>query len=148
MKIFNRHSLKLDKNMPLKTIQNNRLSRLTKAFAISLSLSVIMLSGCTSLTPYKAPLTQGNVMKQDAISDLQEGLNKDQVRILLGPPLARHPFKPNHWEYVFYSNNAELHSDSAKRLSIQFDEDNLLKTWQVINQSVEVENRGFWSTLF
>lgn len=87
-------------------------------------------------------------MKQELVDGLQSGLSKGQIRILLGPPLAQHPFKPNHWEYVFYSNNAQQHAESAKQLVIQFDEDNLLDTWAMRETKPIIEERSFWSTLF
>lgn len=86
-------------------------------------------------------------MKQEAVADLQEGLSKGQVRILLGPPLAQHPFKPNHWEYVYYSNSVKPLADAAKRIVIHFDEDHLVKTWQVMEKEVAIQETGFWSSL-
>ena len=148
MKIKSQNSLKSARNITEKARQNSSISGLSRALILSLGLSSLMLSGCSYLAPYKTPLTQGNVMKQEAIDSLQEGLNKDQVRLLLGPPLAQHPFQPNHWEYVFYTNNPDLHSDSAKHLVIQFDEDQLLKAWAMRDEEVEIEQDKPWLGLF
>lgn len=148
MKIKSQNLLKPEKNHAEKATQNSSIFELPRALILSLGLSTLILSGCSYLAPYQTPLTQGNVMKQEAIDSLQEGLNKDQVRLLLGPPLAQHPFQPNHWEYVFYTNNPDLHADSAKHLVIQFDEDNLLKAWAMRDEEVEIEQDKAWLGLF
>ncbi len=106
---------------------------------IALGLSLVLLSGCSFFQPYKAPLTQGNVMTQEAIASLQVGLDKNQVRELLGPPLGKDPFNPNHWEYIFYSANTDLHSDSARHLVILFDEDNMLKSWEKRTKTITLK---------
>ncbi len=111
---------------------------------LSLALSVSMLSGCSYLEPYKAPLTQGNVMTQESVSLLQEGLTKGQVRELLGPPQGQNAFNPNHWEYIFYSSNTELHAESARHLTINFDESEMLKDWQASPANIELKQDDSW----
>jgi outer membrane protein assembly factor BamE len=111
---------------------------------ITIGLSIILLSGCSYFQPYKAPLTQGNVMTQEAVSSLQEGLSKKQVRELLGPPLGQDPFNPNHWEYMFYSANTDLHAGSAKHLVIYFDQDEMLESWKMRNKTIQLkESKNF-----
>ena len=111
---------------------------------IVLGLSLSLLSGCSYFQPYKAPLTQGNVMTQEAVSSLQIGLDKNQVRELLGPPLGKDPFNPNNWEYIFYSENTELHSDSAKHLVIHFDQDEMLESWAMRDKTIKLkQNNSF-----
>ncbi|VAW46681.1 Outer membrane beta-barrel assembly protein BamE [hydrothermal vent metagenome] len=104
-----------------------------------------LLSGCSYFQPYKTPLTQGNVMTQEAIASLQEGLSKKQVRELLGPPLGQDPFNPNHWEYIFYSANTDLHSDSAKHLVVYFDRDDMLESWKTRQKTIQLkEDKSFF----
>ncbi len=112
---------------------------LPRTVIIGLSLSLTLLSGCSALQPYKAPLTQGNVMTQDAINSLQEGLDKQQVRELLGPPFGKDPFNPNHWEYIFYSQNTDLHANSIKHIVIEFDQDEMLKSWAIRNKTITLK---------
>jgi len=78
-------------------------------------------------------------MTQEAVASLQEGLNKNQVRELLGPPFAQHPFKPNHWEYIFYSANTDMHAHSEKHLVIQFDRDEMLERWAVRENYITIQ---------
>ncbi|MCF6299198.1 MAG: outer membrane protein assembly factor BamE [Thiomicrorhabdus sp.] len=106
---------------------------------ITIGLSIVLLSGCSYFQPYKAPLTQGNVMTQEAVSSLQEGLSKKQVRELLGPPLGQDPFNPNHWEYIFYSANTDLHAGSTKHLVVYFDQDEMLENWKMRDKTILLE---------
>lgn len=128
--------LHLQRKTKVKTTMLNstlRLKKLTliKQPAIALSLSVVLLSGCSYLEPYKAPIYQGNVMTEESVQLLQEGLSKAQVRQLFGPPQGAHPFNPNHWEYAYYSS---LESEKTKNLTrhivINFDKDGYLQNWQ------------------
>mgnify|MGYP001952617660 CR=1 FL=1 len=131
MKLFMKHSLK--------TLVNIRhFSKITQQSTLlaTLGLSAVLLSGCSYFQPYKAPLTQGNVMTQEAVNSLQEGLSKKQVRELLGPPLGQNPFNPNYWEYIFYSANTDLHADSERHLIVQFDQDEMLESWKMRDKTI------------
>lgn len=111
---------------------------------LSITFGLTAMSGCSYLEPYKPSLTQGNVMKPESVQLLQPGLTKQQVRELLGPPLGRNPFQPNHWEYVFYSSNEKLHHDSARHIQLNFDKDQMLKDWQVSGSKVELKEDDSW----
>ncbi len=116
-----------------------------RASALIAGLAISMLSGCSYLEPYKAPLVQGNVMTQESIQLLQEGLTKSQVRELLGPPMGEHPFNPQHWEYTYYSSieNAQ-NKEHSLQLVLDFDKDNLLKSWKETEQSVQLKKDDSW----
>lgn len=121
----------------------NLISRLNSFFAfttsavsrpfVALILSAFILSGCSYLEPYEAPIYQGNVMTEESVKLLQEGLSKNQVRELLGPPHGEHPFNPNHWEYSYYSSiQDEKNQKLTRQLVINFDKDGYLNQWQEI----------------
>ena len=42
-------------------------------------LSLLFIAGCTSLSPYKVPVLQGNIIEDKDIEKLRPGLTKDQV---------------------------------------------------------------------
>jgi outer membrane protein assembly factor BamE len=129
-------------NFKSKPLINRQIK--SKMLGLSLALSASLLSGCSYLEPYKAPLTQGNVMTEESISHIQEGLTKGQVRELIGPPQGKNPFNPNHWEYVFYSSNSTLHTDSASHLIINFDEDEMIKDWKALPTTVALKQDDSW----
>ena len=45
-------------------------------------LSFLFITGCTSLSPYKVPVLQGNIIEDKDIEKLRPGLTKDQVLYL------------------------------------------------------------------
>lgn len=119
----------------------NRPSSLLLAGLFSLSL----LSGCSYLEPYKAPLTQGNIMTQESVSLLQEGLTKGQVRELLGPPMGQDTFNPKHWDYVYYTTAENSKTKKlAKHLVLNFDNDDLLDNWKSNNEKIQLKEDSSW----
>lgn len=72
-----------------------------------------LLAGCStydsvtqkiaqSITPYRITVVQGNFVSQEAASQMQVGMSRDQVRQLLGTPLLTDMFHADRWDYVFY----------------------------------------------
>ncbi len=68
------------------------------------------VAGCASsgsdgwfgkLRPYRIEVVQGNVVTQEMVANLREGLSRDQVRGLLGSPLLTDIFHADRWDYVF-----------------------------------------------
>ena len=53
------------------------------------------------VTPYRMELVQGNVITQELLARVRPGLNRRQVRDLLGTPLLTDVFHGNRWDYVF-----------------------------------------------
>lgn len=106
---------------------------------MAIGLFALSLNGCSFLEPYKPTLTQGTVISQESISLLQEGLTKDQARQLFGPPLGADPFNPNHWDYAFYTTDDEFHPDAVKRLSLHFDEDEMIESWEISDKPIQLQ---------
>lgn len=67
---------------------------------IFLVLSILLLSGCGLI--YKLPTRQGNALDQKQLDQLQPGMTREQVRYLLGTPIAASPYRPDRWDYVGY----------------------------------------------
>ena len=55
-----------------------------------------------SITPYRITVVQGNFVSQEAASQMQIGMSRDQVKALLGTPLLTDMFHADRWDYVFY----------------------------------------------
>jgi outer membrane protein assembly factor BamE len=51
---------------------------------------------------YQASLSQGNVIKQEDLDQVEVGMTRGQVRFLLGTPLIDDPFHENRWDYIYY----------------------------------------------
>lgn len=65
-----------------------------------LSLLVLGLSGCQII--YKLPTRQGNVIEQRDLNKLKTGMTREQVKFVMGTPLAATPFRDDRWDYVGY----------------------------------------------
>ena len=65
-----------------------------------LSLLVLGLSGCQII--YKLPTRQGNVIEQRDLNKLKPGMTREQVKFVMGTPLAATPFRTDRWDYVGY----------------------------------------------
>lgn len=82
------------------------ISRLAAA-----GLATAALAGCQSLqssdnflgmiTPYKVEVVQGNVVTKEQAEAVKPGMNRAQVRDILGSPLLTDVFHQNRWDYVF-----------------------------------------------
>lgn len=63
--------------------------------------TALSLSACGILPQaYKVPVSQGNLITQEQLSQLEVGMSESQVTYLLGTPMLRDTFKPNEWRYV------------------------------------------------
>jgi outer membrane protein assembly factor BamE (lipoprotein component of BamABCDE complex) len=65
-----------------------------------LSLILVSLCGCHLI--YRLPTRQGNVIEQKDLDKLKVGMTRDQVRYVMGTPLASNPFRSDRWDYVGY----------------------------------------------
>ncbi|MEK6805132.1 MAG: outer membrane protein assembly factor BamE [Pseudomonadota bacterium] len=73
--------------------------------ALLVFLTASTLAGCASWfdsLAYKLPTRQGNVIEQKQLDQLKVGMTPDQVKFLLGTPLAASPFRDDRWDYVGY----------------------------------------------
>jgi outer membrane protein assembly factor BamE len=92
--------------------------------SLLLSLLVLGLSGCSII--YKLPTRQGNVIEQTQLDKLQVGMTRDQVKFLLGTPIATSPFRTERWDYFGYykSPRGEV---STRTVSLYFDDNKLAR---------------------
>lgn len=67
-------------------------------------LSITVLNGCSGrlFTIHKIDVQQGNALDAEKVEQIKIGMNKEQVRFLMGSPLMRDPFHPNRWDYVYH----------------------------------------------
>ncbi len=76
------------------------------------AISVMALNACSSLegagskvsqavTPYKMDVIQGNVVTREQAAVLQIGMQRAQVRDVLGTALLASVFHADRWDYVF-----------------------------------------------
>lgn len=91
-----------------------------------LLLGLITGCGSTRLGPHRIDVQQGNALDQENIARLKPGLNRSQVRFLLGTPLVIDPFRNDRWDYVYTFHKAGKLAE-AKRVTLHFDGDLLAR---------------------
>jgi outer membrane protein assembly factor BamE len=79
--------------------------------SLAAAATLVTLSGCQSLqssdnflgviTPYKVEVVQGNVVTKEQAEVIKPGMNRAQVRDILGSPLLTDAFHADRWDYVF-----------------------------------------------
>lgn len=92
-------------------------------FAALLLLS-LSLGACELV--YKLPTRQGNVIEQKEFDAVQVGMSRDQVKFLLGTPIAASAFRNDRWDYVGYYKNPRGKVFS-RTVSLFFEGDNLVR---------------------
>lgn len=68
--------------------------------AVFAVLLLLPLAGCELV--YKLPTRQGNVIEQRDLDKLAIGMTREQVRFLLGTPIASSGLREDRWDYYGY----------------------------------------------
>ena len=91
-------------------------------------LIMAMIVSCSSLSPYKVPILQGNIFEEKDIEKLSEGLTRDQVQFIFGTALIKDPFHSDRWDY-YYSVQVGDKKLNENKLSIFFNTEGLVDSW-------------------
>ena len=79
-------------------------------------LTLALGSGCV----YQANLSQGNVIKQEDLEQVEVGMTQNQVRFLLGTPMVTDPFHASQWDYVYFLRIGRNPATAKRWVSIFF----------------------------
>lgn len=89
--------------------------------------AAVLLTACGSLV-YKQDIQQGNVLDRDKVAQLETGMSKRQVEVLLGSPSIASVFHTDRWDYMnSYSRRGgdpqirllTLHFDNGRLMSME-----------------------------
>jgi len=85
-----------------------------------------LLAGCgvpraLGIAPYRIEIQQGNFVSQEMVSQLKEGMSKEQVRQIMGTPLLIDVFHAERWDYV-YSRETSSGKREKRGFSIFFED--------------------------
>lgn len=89
-----------------------------------LVLLAFALAGCSIV--YRLPTRQGNVIDQAQFDKLVVGQTREQVRFLLGTPVASSPFRTDRWDYLGYYKDPRG-KVSSRTISLYFEGDRLAR---------------------
>ena len=81
----------------------------------------MLSAGCV----YQASLSQGNLLDQEDIDQVEVGMTLGQVRFLLGTPMIDDPFHEDRWDYVYYLIVGRDKATFKRWISVYFDGDNV-----------------------
>ncbi len=82
-------------------------------------LILSVAGGCV----YQANLSQGNLLKQEDLDQVEVGMTRRQVRFLLGTPMIDDPFHEGRWDYVYYLKIGRDDATFKRWISIHFESD-------------------------
>ena len=92
-----------------------------------LLLATLLVSGCGLL--YRQPVFQGNLLDKTAVDQLQAGMDRQQVMVLLGTPSIRDPFHHDRWDYVASQRIGRTGKPEVKAMTLWF-ENGQLSRWE------------------
>ncbi len=86
---------------------------------ILMTFALAISSGCV----YRASISQGNLVKEENLAQLEVGMTKVQVRFLLGTPMIDDPFNKERWDYVYYLKLGRNDAAFKRWVSVFFEDD-------------------------
>ncbi len=98
-----------------------------RSITLLLTATLAGLTGCSYLKypdVHKMTIRQGNIISQEMIDQLRPGLDRSQVRYILGTPLIADTFDQSRWDY-YYSIKHPGKEELRERVSIYFTDDKL-----------------------
>ena len=84
---------------------------------------------------HKIDIQQGNVVDQKMLDQLKSGMNKKQVKFIMGTPVLIDPFHNERWEYI-YSFQQGGTVREHRHITLHFENDKLA----YISGDIEISN--------
>ncbi len=79
--------------------------------------SLAFANGCV----YRSNISQGNLIEQEDLDQLEVGMTRNQVRFLLGTPMIDDPFHASRWDYVYFIKVGRKDATFKRWISVTFD---------------------------
>ena len=100
---------------------------------LALPLVTAACGVASKLSPYRIEIQQGNYVTQEMVTQLKPGLNRDQVRFILGTPLVSDIFHQDRWDYVFMRQLANSAGVEYRRITVFFEDGKLKRVEGVMD---------------
>ena len=95
-----------------------------RALLVTAAVSLLLgAAGCV----YRINVQQGNFLDQKAIDQVTPGMNRSQVRLLLGTPMVGSAFDTDRWDYVYYVKIGKTRRTSSRKVTVFFDGDKVTR---------------------
>ena len=92
-----------------------------------ISCLALLTAGCGIL--YKQPIYQGNLLEKSNVDQLQAGMSRQQVMLLLGTPSISDPFHHDRWDYTATQRTGRTGHTEIKNLTVYFEGEGLAR-WE------------------
>jgi len=87
---------------------------------LALAIGILLVSsGCV----YRANISQGNIVEEEDLDQVEVGMTRNQVRFLLGTPTIDDPFHSNRWDYVYYVKIGRNDATAKRWVTILFEDE-------------------------
>ncbi len=80
-------------------------------------IAAMLLDGCV----YRAAISQGNLLKDEDLDQVEVGMTQSQVRFLLGTPMIDDPFHRDRWDYVYFLKLGRKPATFKRWVTIEFE---------------------------
>ena len=84
-----------------------------------LLITLALATGCV----YRSTISQGNLIKQEDLDQVEIGMTRNQVRFLLGTPMIDDPFHQARWDYVYFIRIGRDPATFKRWVTIEFEDD-------------------------
>lgn len=101
----------------------NMMRKLPIVLSLALMTAIVTTAGCGIV--YRQPIYQGNLLEKTNVDQLQTGMSKQQVMLLLGSPSITDPFHHDRWDYTSTQRTDRLASTEVKNLTLWFEGETL-----------------------
>lgn len=88
--------------------------------------ALLVLSLCACQIVYKLPTRQGNVIDQRDLDKLELGMTREQVKFVMGTPVANTPFYDDRWEYLGYYKPPRG-KETVRHITVYFEDDKVVR---------------------
>ncbi len=85
--------------------------------------AILLQSACV----YRADIQQGNYLDPAAVSQLEVGMTRSQVRYLLGTPQLPDAFDIDRWDYLYRYQKGRKRNTEQRLLTVYFDDDKVAR---------------------
>ncbi len=86
-------------------------------------LILLLLSAAATACVHKVSIQQGNYLEADQVGKVEVGMSREQVKFLLGTPIADDPFTNDRWDYVYFYRNGRTGETLRREVVVYFEDD-------------------------
>ena len=123
-------------------IRNTSGATFTLGKWVVLAFALVGLTACQSLTkfnedsksklgkvlkPYRPDMVQGNFISKEQLEKVKLGMDREEVKVVLGTPLITSVMHPNRWDYVFAFKRGDTQLVEQRQVTLIFEKELLKK---------------------